>query len=163
VTAKHTYSREVRLIGYCIIVFEVLTVFTWGAAFYGNTSTLLNTATNALNSNSGHSIGLTNTTAGETLSVPIIGAGFFPVTISATAVFMNNQNQTVAQVQDSVTVSPGETKNLTILIPSAIGTSRTAINAYNIKINLDVLSLYGLSGIRGQVVVEPSKMGGNST
>ena len=96
-------------------------------------------------------------------AVALTVTGFFPVTVSATAQFMNSQNQTVAQVQDGVTVSPGDTRNLTMLIPSSIGESRSAIDAYNIKISIDVSSVYGLVGISAQVVVQPGKMGGNST
>ena len=130
---KRKYSREVRLIGLCVIVFEVLAAFTWGAAFYSNVGTLATTAISAVSGSGGQSIALTNTTAGASLSVPVKGTGFFPVTVSATAQFMNSQNQTVAQVQDGVTVSPGDTRNLTMLIPSSIGESRSAIDAYNIR------------------------------
>jgi hypothetical protein len=161
--AKRKYSREVRLIGYCIIVFEVLSVFTWGAAFYSNVGVLASTATSALNPNGGQSVGLVNTTAGASLTVPIKGVGFFPVTVTATAQFLNSQNQTVTQVQDSVTVSPGETKNLTVLIPSSIGESKSAIDAYSIRIRLDASSMYGLVGIGGQVVIQPGKIGGSSS
>lgn len=161
--AKRKYSREVRLIGLCIIVFEVLTVFTWGAAFYSNVGVVANTAMNVLNSSGGQSVALTNTSSGASLSVPIKGAGFFPVTITATAYFINSENQTVAQVHDRVTVSPGETKNITVQIPSTIGESRSAINAFNIRISLDISSVYGLVGINGKVVIQPSKLGGNST
>ena len=160
---KSKYSREVRLIGYCIIVFEALTVFTSGAAFYSNVGVLASSAINTVNQSGGQSIGLTNTTAGASLSLPIKGVGFFPVTVTATALFMNSQNQTVAQVRDSVTVSPGETRNLTVLIPSSIGMSKSAINAYTIRIDLDVSSVYGLVGVSGHVVIQPSEMGGNST
>jgi len=160
--AKHKYSREVKLIGICVIVFEVLSVFTWGAAFYSNVGTLASTAINTVNP-SGQSVALVNTSAGATLSVPVKGAGFFPVTITATADFLNSRNQTVAQTQDSVTVSPGETTNLTMVVPSSVGRSNSAIKAYNISINIDVSSVYGLVGITAQVVIEPSKIGGNST
>jgi hypothetical protein len=160
---KLRYSREVRLIGICVIVFEVLAVFTWAAGFYSNVGVLADTAVNTVGSNGGQSVALTNTSAGASLTVPVKGAGFFPVTITAMADFMNGQNQTVAQAQGSVTVSPGETQNLTILIPSSIGESKSAIKAYNVRINLDVSSVYGLVGISAQVVIQPSKIGGNST
>ena len=161
--AKRKYSREVRLIGVCIIVFEVLTVFTWGAASYSNMGVLVSTAMNATNPSGGQRMTFTNTSAGASLSVPIEGTGFFPVTVTGTANFLNGQNQTVTQVQDSVTVSPGETKNFTLLIPSTIGASRSAIDAYSIRINFDVSSVSGLVGIHGQVVIQPSKIGGSST
>jgi hypothetical protein len=161
--AKREYSRQVRVIGYCIIVFEVLTVFTWGAAFYGNIGTLATTATSALSPSSGNSLGATNTTAGVSLSIPIKGVGFFPVTVTGTAQFTNDQGQMVYQTQDSLTVSPGQTENFTVLIPKSITQSTSSLNSYTIKIDLEVSSLYGLVGMKTDVTVQPGKMGGNSS
>jgi hypothetical protein len=160
---KRKHSREVRLIGYCIIVMEVLTVFTWAAAFYGNTTTLATTTLSALNPSSGHNLSFTNTTAGVVLAVPITGVGFFPVTVSATAQFLNGQNQTISQVQASVTVSPHETKNLMVTIPSSIVQSSSSISSYHIKVNLEVTSLYNLVGIKGEAVVNLGLLGGGTT
>jgi hypothetical protein len=160
---KHKYSRQVRLVGYCIIVLEVLGVFTWAAAFYGNTATLATTALSALNLSSGHGFSMTNTTAGVVLTAPITGVGFFPVTISATAKFLNAQNQTVSQSQDSVTVSPGETKNLSVTIPSSIVQSTSSLSSYHIKVNLEVMSLYNLVSIKGDTVINSSALGGGKS
>jgi hypothetical protein len=149
------------VIGYCIIVFEVLTVFTWGAAFYSNVGTLATVATSALSPNSGNSLGATNTTAGVSLSIPIKGVGFF--TVSGMAQFTNSQGQMVYQAQDSVTVSPGQTENFTVLIPKSITQSTASLNSYTVKIHLEVSSLYGLVGMKTDVAVQPGKIGGNSS
>jgi len=160
------YSREVRLMGYCILALEALTLFTWGAAFYGNAATLATTALSSINPSSAHKMSLANTTTGVTLTVPIQGVGFFPVTVTASAQFMNGQNQTVSQVKDSVTVSPGEIRNLTITIPVSLvqpGTSlSSALSGYHLGIDLQVTSLYNLVALKGGTVIEPSAMGGGS-
>ena len=165
--AKRKYSREVRLVGYCIIVIEVLTLFTWGAAFYGNAATLVTVASSAMNSSSAHRLSAANTTAGVTLTVPITGVGFFPVTVTAIAQFMNSQNQTVSEVKDSVTVSPAEVKNLTMTIPTSIvqpGTSlSSALSGYHIRVDLEVTSVYSLVAMKGEAVIEPSAMGGGTS
>ena len=160
--AKSKYSREVRLIGYCIIALEALAVFTWGAAFYGNVAVLATIGLSASNPSSGKSLSMTNTTAGVVLTLPITGVGFFPVTVSATAQLLNAQNQTVSQYQASVTVSPGETKNLTVTIPSSIAQSSSSLSSYNIKVNIQVASLYNLVGIKGKAFIEGSALGGGS-
>jgi hypothetical protein len=160
---KRKYSRQVRLIGYCVIVVEVLGVFTWAAAFYGNTATLATTALSALNPSSGHGFSTTNTTAGVVLTAPITGVGFFPVTVGATAQFLNSQNQTVSHSQDSVTVSPGETKDLSLTIPSSIVQSSSSPSSYHIRVNIEVTSLYNLVSIKGKAVINSSAIGGGNS
>jgi len=158
---RRRYSREVKLIGYCIIAFEALAVFTWGGAFYSNVGTLASTAM-SMGSGGGSGAGFTNTTTEAVLTVPIKGAGLFPVSVSATATIMNSQNQTMDRVSGNVTVSPGETRNLIFQIPLSLLNS-TSFKSETIRVSLDVSSIYGMVGMKAQADLSPGEMGGNST
>jgi hypothetical protein len=156
---KRGYSGKVRLFGYCIIAFELLTVALWIAALFGNGVVLVSIAANSFNKSSGEAAGFVNSTAGETLNVPVTGAGLFTTTASAQLDILNVRNMSVYQQQSSVTVRPGETQNLTMVVPTSF--LNTAANStYYIHVSFEISSLYGLVGTGAKVVVNSCAFNG---
>jgi len=142
----------VRLFGYCIVAFEILAIAVWVVAAYGNSMVLVSLAQNSFNSASSNHGGFTNSSAGETLSVPVTGAGFFTVTVSASLTIRNAQNQTVSQQQATLTLPPGVTQDLSFTIPASF--IQSAINStYYAQLSFEISSLSGLSGMGANVVV----------
>jgi len=147
---KHRYSGKVRLFGYCIIVFELLVTAVWIAVNYDEGMILYSFQQSTFSHSNGNSIGFVNSTSGETLTLPITGAGFFATTISAGLSILNSQNQTVSQLQSSVTVSPGETKDLSLTVPSSVVASAKN-STYYLHITFTISSLSGLVGLGANV------------
>jgi hypothetical protein len=153
------YSGKVRLFGYLIIAFELLTIAVWIAAIIGNGAVLFSIAANSFNKSGGEAVGFVNSTAGETLNVPVAGAGIFSTNVSAQLNILNTQNESVYQQQSSVTVSPGETQNIVMVVPISVlqtGTNGT----YYVHISFEVSSLYGLVGTGAKVVVSTCAFNG---
>jgi hypothetical protein len=94
--------------------------------------------------------------------VPVTGGGFFPVTVSASLLVLNSQNQTLSQVQSSVTVFPGETKNLTLTVPNSVISSSSPQSNYYLHISLEIMSLYNLVSIGAKIELNTSVFGGGS-
>jgi hypothetical protein len=160
-TMKHKYSKKVRILGYVIIAFELLTAVTWFAAWYGNGMVLMSIQRLAFGGGS-QSFGFVNSTGGKSLTVPVTGGGFFPVTVSASLLVLNSQNQTLSQVQSSVTVSPGETKNLTLTVPNSVISSSSPLSNYYLHISLEIMSLYNLVSIGAKIELNTSVFSGGS-
>jgi hypothetical protein len=131
------------MVGYGILILEVLTMVTWLIATYGNGMVLMSVENSVSNSN-----GFVNGTEGPTLTIPVTGAGIFPVTANAEVMLINNQNQTLADLQGNVVVSPGETKDITITIPASdVLASGSPLSSYDFRISFKISSLSDLVGM----------------
>jgi len=158
---KIRYSKKVRALGWGIIIFEILALFLWVAAIYGEGATAASIITSNLISTNGPKSIVQNTSSGEVIALPIKGAGILPVstTISVDASYLNSQNQTVAQVSDSVTVSLGETKNLTLTVPENLVSSTGTLAGYHVYAVFEISTLGGLVGTKLEAAAYPSSGG----
>jgi hypothetical protein len=141
---KPKHSRKVRVLGYGAIVVMLLAAVLFVMAWESNITVLFQTAESITGG-----INFVNSTGGPSLTIPVKGGVFLPVTVSANITLMDSQNQTVANRQSTVTVSPGEAKNLTITIPaSEVPLNGSSLNDYEVRLSLQLGSLFNLVGAR---------------
>lgn len=159
---KITYSWKVKGLGWGIVAFEIVTIILWLLAVYGNGAVAVSMVSHAFGAATGGQTEVLNTTSGSTISVPVIGAGFFPVSVSVDATFLNNQNQTVAQVNDKVMVSPGQTSTLVLAAPNGLLSSNSTLSSYHVHADFRISSLDGLVGMGVELTFVPSGGGGSS-
>lgn len=161
---KLKYSKKVRALGYGIVALEVLTVFLWLAAWYGNSLVLVSIARSASGIAGGQALNFQNSTSAKALTIPVTGAGLFPVTVNISVTALDSQNKTIAQVQSGVTVSPGETKALTLSMPSSLVSSISSSSSpsgYRIYVGFQTSSLFNLVGAKAEISINPKAIIGS--
>jgi hypothetical protein len=149
---------KVRVLGYAAIVLEIVTVIIWVAASYGDGVVLLSVV-GAASGVGGQADHLQNTTSGVSLTIPVKGAGFFPVTVKVSVTFLNGENQTVAQTQGDVTVSPAQIGNLTLDVPIKPGYSPSGYRVHGI---FQISSLGNLLGLETETSISAENVAGGA-
>ena len=151
---------KVRALGYAAIALEILTVILWVTASYGNGMVLASVVGSAAGVGGGQGANLQNTTSGVSLTIPVKGAGYFPVTVRVNITFLNGENQTVAQAQSDVTVSPGQSRNLTLDVPITPGSS---LSGYRIHGSFQISSLANLVGFKVGATISAGNVTGGAS
>jgi hypothetical protein len=151
---------KVRALGYAAIALEILTVILWVTASYGNGMVLASVVTSAAGIGGGQGANLQNTTSGVSLTVPVKGAGFFPVTVRVNVTLLNGENQTVSQAQSDVTVSPGKIQSLTLNVPITPGSS---LSGYHIHASFQISSLGNLVGFKVGTTISAENVTGGAS
>lgn len=150
---------KVRVLGYVAIVLEIATVMIWVAASYGNGVVLLSVV-GAASGIGGQAAHLRNTTSGVSLTIPVKGAGFFPVTVKVSVTFLNGGNQAVAQTQSDVTVYPAQIGNLTLDIPIKPGSS---LSDYRVHGSFQISSVGNLLGLGAETSISTESVAGGAS
>lgn len=138
------HSKKVRALSYSAIAVMLLAAVLSVMAWDSNIMVLYQTAESMT-----VGISFVNSTGELSLTIPVKGGGFLPVTVIADLTLLDSQNQTVANQQSTVTVSPGEAKDLTIALPaSALSLNGSSPNDYELRLSLQLGSLFNLAGAR---------------
>jgi hypothetical protein len=158
---KPKYSTKVRALGYAVILLEISTVILWAIAWYGNGMAMASVVESAAGIAGGQRAVLQNTTSGVSLTIPVKGGGFFPVTVNVVITFINGQNQTVAQSRGGVTVSPGQSQSLTLNFP--ISPSNATLSSYRIRGSFQISSLGNLVGFKVGTTISAENVTGGAS
>lgn len=153
---KRGYSRKIKVLGYGIILLEAGTVVVFLLAVYSMAITGVSLSQSVYsNYSNGKTFGLQNvTTNGQVQQAFVLpgvtNRGFFPVSLSITAVFLNAYHQAYgAPYTDSVTVAAGQSRDFVIPVTSLVA----ANNANGVRVSFEVSSIFGLVGIGGTATV----------